>query len=197
MGATSTSVVLSDSDWTRLEAAAARYDRAVSPYYDEVLDEIADRAARTGSLGKADIGALVLWKRVRSDSLAMKGLLTTPDCDVRAATAVMIDAATDPDATLGGAAAAARSALAKLSGDALASALIVSANPARFAVYDRRAHQGLVHLGFALTNTSGRYSRYMTIINQIVEQSTHRPGRWTPRRVDLALFTLGAPPPRL
>lgn len=51
MGAASTPVVLSEGDWTRLEAAAACYDRDTSWHYDEVLDEIADRVARTGSLG--------------------------------------------------------------------------------------------------------------------------------------------------
>lgn len=187
---------LAASAWVQLEDAAARYEAGTSPYYDEVLNEVAARTAHTGSIGKADIGALVLWKRVRSDSL--KRLLTIPDLDVRAVTANMVAAATSTDNTIGEAASSARAALTVLPGfnhgDALASALIVAANPPRFAVYDKRAHNALTQLGIVLTTARGCYSRYMKIIAQIVEESATRPDTWTPRRVDLALFTLGETP---
>lgn len=42
-----------------------RYSRPeTGSSYDEVMLEIQDRAAAAGSVGKADIGALLLWKRL-------------------------------------------------------------------------------------------------------------------------------------
>ncbi len=198
MGSEPDRVVLSTDEWAQLDAAGTRYASSVSPFYDEVLDEVVARAEQQKSLGKADIGALLLWKRLRGDSPAMKALLVTPNETVRAATGESITAARDQAFSTPEAASRARSALSPLPGfargDALASAVIVAANPARFAVYDRRAHHGLASLGIALSNAPGRYSRYMDIVGQVVEQSADRGDALTPRQVDLALFTLEGPP---
>jgi hypothetical protein len=35
--------------------------------YDEVRRDVSDRIDLTGSIGKADIGALLLWKRLRAE----------------------------------------------------------------------------------------------------------------------------------
>ena len=44
------------------------YLSGTSPACDEVLNAVADRIRATASIGKADIGALLFWKRLRADS---------------------------------------------------------------------------------------------------------------------------------
>ncbi|MET9993536.1 hypothetical protein ABZ061_28705 [Streptomyces mutabilis] len=51
---------LGSDGWQRLITARETYARTVSVHYDEVLDQIAQRAQADGCLGKAGIGALVL-----------------------------------------------------------------------------------------------------------------------------------------
>lgn len=62
----------------RLVAAHDKYQHTVSEFYDDVLHEVTDRVAAADSVGKADIGALVFWKRCSSPvrgSTAANGLL--------------------------------------------------------------------------------------------------------------------------
>ncbi|MFF0695135.1 hypothetical protein ACFYU4_21235 [Streptomyces tendae] len=47
--------------WQRLIAACEMYTRSTGVHYDEVLDQVAQRAQSEGSIGKADIGALLLF----------------------------------------------------------------------------------------------------------------------------------------
>lgn len=181
----------------RLMAAHDEYKGAVSPHYDEVLHEVTERVRGAGSLGKADIGALVFWKRLRADTRWVPELMATPENDVRAVTAEAVDAARDSSLTVPDAAKAARSALSKLpgfnSGDALASALLLAAAPERMAVYDRRAHAGLRALDLELSDSRGRYGRYMGIVEdlraQVSRETTGQP--WLARDVDVALYQLG------
>ncbi|MGJ3558078.1 hypothetical protein ACR6C2_00585 [Streptomyces sp. INA 01156] len=60
--------VVSSDGWQRLITARTAYTQAVSAHYDELLHHVAHRAQAEGSLGKADIGALLLWKRLRADT---------------------------------------------------------------------------------------------------------------------------------
>lgn len=164
-------------------------------FYDEVVGEVSERAESDGSLGKADIGALVMWKRLNASTRWADELMKTPDRAVRKATAAAREVALDNDHDIQAAAGCARAALASLpgfkTGDALASAVIYALAPARMAVYDRRAQSGLERLGLVLTARPGRYGRYMALVEQLVVESRSFGAGLSPRDVDLALFTLG------
>lgn len=73
--------------WESLLKAHDAYGSEVSPYYDEVLHEISERASQCGSIGKADIGAIVFWKRLRADTPWVRKLMVIADHDVRQVTA--------------------------------------------------------------------------------------------------------------
>lgn len=181
--------------WIQLSEAHQRYTTDTSAHYDEVLFEVSKRFAEVGSLGKADIGSLLLWKRLRADTKWAKNLMNTPDQEVRQATARTFLLANDNSFDLPEAAKEARSALGPVpgftTGDALASAVIVAAAPTRMAIYDRRAHHGLSLLKIKLTNSRGRYSRYMQEVQNLIEHLAQRDQTWTAREIDQALFTLG------
>ncbi|MFF9131157.1 hypothetical protein ACF1AY_09335 [Streptomyces sp. NPDC014776] len=187
-------VALSREQWQRLVAAQAAYTATVSPHYDEVLHQVTERAVRDGSLGKAEIGALLLWKRLRGDTPWAGELMALPDTDVRRATGAAVTAVRNTFLGRGAAARAGRAALGGLpgfrSGDALASAVLTAAAPARMAVYDRRAHTGLRRLGITLTDTPGRYGRYIGIIDRLLATAPDPVRTWTPREVDTALYFL-------
>ena len=181
--------------WQRLVGGLAAYRRHVSPAYDEVLDEVTGRIAVVGSIGKADIGALLMWKRLRADTPWARELSDMRDADVRAVTAPAVAVVRDVDVPVVDAARAGRGLLGPLPGfrfgDALASAVLVAAAPHRMAVYDRRAHSGLVSLGYDLSSAPGRYGRYMRIVEELREIGLEHDSQWTARDVDLALYQLG------
>jgi hypothetical protein len=184
-----------EETWSRLVAARTSYERQASAAYDEVLVEVAARVSTTGSIGKADIGALVLWKRLRADTRWARRLMDMPDLEVRSRTAQAVDAVRDRTVPVPAAARSGRRLLAALpgftTGDALASALLVAAAPDRMAVYDRRAHAGLELLGEPLSSSSGRYGRYMHLIEKLLATAHQYGHPWTARDVDLALYWLG------
>lgn len=181
----------------RLVSALHGYNTSVSPHYDEVLHEVVRRVEEMQSLGKADIGALVCWKRLRANAPWVAALMACPDTEVRATTAVAVAAVRDATVPVGEAAGAGRSALTGLPGfirgDALASAVLLAAAPTRMAVYDRRAHMGLEMLGIRLSSKPGRYRRYIEILEQLRQDIGAHGADWTNRHVDQALFWLGRP----
>lgn len=69
-----------------LAAALEQYRATECPEYDETLDDLIGRVAAIGSLGKTDLGALLLWKRIRVGAWAEE-LLCTPNSVVRKITA--------------------------------------------------------------------------------------------------------------
>lgn len=178
----------------RLLGALAKYRAKVKPSYDEVLNEVIAHAQETGSLGKAEVGALVLWKRLNASTKWATQLMNTRNAEVRAATAAACEAAeATPEIE-----AAARAARAKVwvlpgfrTGDALASAVLCALVPDRLAVYDRRAHAGLAELEIQLSNNSGRYGRYMVAVEGLRARARVAGHELTVRDVDLALYTLG------
>lgn len=180
-----------------LHAAVEQYHNSASPFYDEVVKEISKRAADQGNLGKADIGALVAWKRLNANTRWMANLMRSSDAAVRASTAEARKSALDDGSTLELAAAGARSALALIPGfgvgDALASAVIYALAPGRMAVYDKRAQAGLELLGLELTSKSGRYGRYMALVDQLVREARVEGLSLSAREIDLGLFILGGP----
>jgi hypothetical protein len=172
-----------------------QYRRTASPNYDETLQDVIGRVATYGCLGKTDLGALFFWKRIPTGAWAEE-LLKMPDSEVREITSVTVIAARDQQLTVSQAARRARQALLDLpgarTGDPFASAVILAAAPDRMAVYDYRAHLGLWLVGLRLADGSGRYYRYMELIEQCrAELAAHGHGSWTAREVDLALFTIG------
>lgn len=73
----------------------------------------------------------------------------------------------------------------------MASTILTAGAPGRMAVFDNRAVDAVVGLGYA--SPGGYYSRYMTIVGDLRGQLSVGSGSvWTARDVDEALFMLGA-----
>lgn len=167
--------------------------------YDEVLREVSSRAATEGSLGKADIGALVLWKRITAQAKWATDLMLTADADVRAATGAAHRYANDASVEIPDAGQAAREALRPLPGmggtAALASAVLLALAPDRMAVWDRRVGAGLTALG-RYPDRAGFYSGYLATAMDLAEAMGTVPGEgpFVPRDVDLALFNMAGSP---
>ncbi|MFE3687595.1 hypothetical protein ACFXPM_30800 [Streptomyces sp. NPDC059095] len=181
--------------WDVLVPARAEYLSTISPHYDEVFWDVAQRIERSGCLGKTDIAALVVWKRLSAQTRWARALMSLPDSQVRAITERAVTSVQDLGLSRGEAAQAGRGAISKLpgfvTGDALASAILTSAAPKRMAVYDQRVQRAIEHLGLTLTDDSGRYGRYMEIIDTLLKQSGGRADCWTARDVDTALYWAG------
>lgn len=187
-------IALNDQRWDQLLVAHARYTAQVSTHYDEVLRDVAAAIEETGSIGKADIGALLFWKRLRANTPWVGKLHAVAEVDVRRVTARAVQAVRDPDLSLSAAASIGREALAALpgfrSGDALASALLTAAAPSRMAIYDVRAHAGLTRLGLTLPPRR-RYGTYLGHLDDLLRGAPEEANDWLPRDVDLALYMLG------
>jgi hypothetical protein len=185
-----------------LAAALDKYRDKACAAYDEVVNEVIDHAEADSNLGKGDLGALLLWKRIRVGAWATK-LLCTAESRVREVTGEAVTEARRLTVLVPEAAANARAILARLDGmknmPAFASAVIYAAAPKRMAVYDYRAHLGLWKVGLPLEEGSGLYCRYMTLVEQCRQkQLEHRGEHWTARDVDLALYQYAEPPrPRI
>ncbi|MDQ1593494.1 MAG: hypothetical protein QOH40_50 [Arthrobacter pascens] len=183
--------------WETLRAAHTAYVAATSPAYDEVLTEVANRIQATASIGKADMGALLFWKRLRADTPWVRDLMKMQDLEVRAVTEGAVSAVNDLSLSVPKAASAGRGALSPLpgfeKGDAYASALLLAAAPLRMAVYDRRANAGLEALGRTLSAAPGRYKRYMEFVEDLRLIAKRQGHTWTARDVDVALYWLGGP----
>ncbi|MFF9677578.1 MULTISPECIES: hypothetical protein [Streptomyces] len=184
--------------WDVLVPARAAYLAAVSPHYDEVFWDVAQHVERAGSLGKRDIAALVVWKRLSAQTRWVTALMSLPDSQVRAVTEQAVASVQDLTLSLGEAARAGRSAISELpgfvKGDALASAILTSAAPTRMAVYDRRVQRAIDLLGLTLTDRPGRYGRYVDLLDTLLKNSGGRADGWTPRDVDTALYWAGKNP---
>lgn len=183
--------------WETLRQSHSAYNSGTSRAYDEVLADVATRIQATGSIGKADIGALLFWKRLRANTPWVSELMTMREVQVRAVTEIAVAAVNDAALPVPQAASNGRRALAELpgfkTGDALASALLLAAAPERMAVYDRRARAGLEALGHTLSSKPGRYGRYMEIVEALRATANRHGHNWTARDVDVALYWLGGP----
>lgn len=181
--------------WDKLLKAHKEYISKTPRAYDEVLDDVAERVRSAKSIGKADIGSLLLWKRLRADTRWVRNLMAIPDQIVREHTYKAVEAVNDLSCPAPEAAVSGRSALSPLpgfqAGDALASALLLAAAPERMAVYDRRAQAGLERLGLQLSSARGRYGRYMELVESIRLTASANGHVWTARDVDVALYWLG------
>jgi hypothetical protein len=193
--ANSASNYLSSEAWDILRRAKEDFQLGATQAYDEVLIEVSDRVRDSASIGKADIGALLFWKRLRADTRWVRELMVMSDKEVRQITTNAVTAVNDTSLNVPAAAAQGRAALSTLPGfgrgDALASALLTAAAPERMAVYDRRAQKGLEKLGLSLSSARGRYGRYMKTIENLSLTAEHYEYCWSAREVDLALYWLG------
>lgn len=183
-----------------LTAALATY-RAnnADGVYDETLDVVVERVRRAGYLTKADIGSLVLWKRISAQTRWARELGKTPDSEVRAATAKACEFA-NADGPIVDAGQEARWALTSLPGmsstseGSLASAVLVACAPTRMAVWDRRVKAGLEHPAVRMPVGRGNryYGRYLEAVVQLQDAMRSEAGEAiVPRDVDLALWQLG------
>ncbi|WP_411373294.1 hypothetical protein ACLH0K_08945 [Arthrobacter sp. MPF02] len=191
----STSNHLTGETWEVLLRAHEDFRSAAAPAYDEVFTEVSERVRASTSVGKADIGALLFWKRLRADTRWVRDLMAMRDVDVRLVTTKAVAAVNDTSKGVPEAASAGRAALSTLPGlargDALASALLTAAAPEHMAVYDRRAQKGLEALGLSLSAARGRYGRYMQIVGDLSSAAKQYGYNWSAREVDLALYWLG------
>lgn len=173
----------------------ARRSYGTDDVYDEALREVSRRILDSGSAGKVDIGALILWKRIQANTPWSGKLNVFSDDEIRAVTKRAFALANDKSVQVPDAAATAREALRSLpgfkTGFSLASALLLAAAPNRMAVYDRRANLGLTRLGLQYSQGAG-YGGYMRIVERLRAEVSDAHGvKWIARDVDLALFMLG------
>lgn len=167
--------------------------------YDETLRIVVNRAASEESLCKADIGSLVLWKRITAQARWSTDLGMCPDAKVRGATGDAWRLANNQSLSIPEAAQAARNALRDLPGlggtGALASALLLACAPTRMAVWDRRVRFALEALGRRPTFGRDFFKRYLGAACSLVEEMQQQAGGdhgsgVTPRHVDLALYEI-------
>lgn len=165
--------------------------------YDEVLREVSSRVANQGSIGKADIGALVVWKRSTATAPWSKKLMNMPDSEVRAVTAGAYEIANDPSKSIPEAGGEARQLLRRVpglgGGGAIASAVLLAMSPTRMAVWDRWANKSLKAIGRKPKGLRHRYKNYLEIVVDLVDAMQESTDSHTviPREVDLALFHAG------
>jgi len=193
------SAALRSRVWDVLIPARAGYLASVSPHYDEVFHDGAQRTERACSLGKTDIAALAVWKRLSAQTRWVTELMSLPDTHVRAVTERAVTAVRDTTLTRGEAARTGRGIIWELpgfrTGDALASAILTAAAPQRMAVYDRRVQHALDTLGLTLTRAPGRYGRYLQLLDDLLRYGAAHADGWTARDIDTALYWTGNPNP--
>ncbi|MGK5112781.1 hypothetical protein [Geodermatophilus sp. CPCC 205506] len=173
------------------------YLKGASPYYDQALAEVASRADRDRSLGKVDLGGLLLWKRLGDYRKWALPLNRMSDEEVRQITGEALEAARDDASGTPEAAARGRERLRLLPGcvqgtGAWPSTILLAAAPQRMAVYDRRAHIGLKKLGYQVGDRIS-YGPYMAAIEALRDMVADSGRIWLARDVDLALYQLGGP----
>ncbi|WP_177371003.1 hypothetical protein [Brachybacterium vulturis] len=169
--------------------------------YDEVLREVSARVGDQGSIGKADIGALVVWKRSTATAPWSKKLMNTPDAKVREITARAFNLVNDSSKSIPNAGDEARQLLRGIpglgGGGAIASAVLLAMSPTRMAVWDRRVNKSLKALGRTPKGRRHHYRNYLEIVVDLVEemQDAIVEGQTVvPRQVDLALYHAAGKP---
>jgi hypothetical protein len=184
-----------DSPIAALVQARGSYPNHEDGYfYDEVLLEVQAVAERSGSIGKGDIGSLLLWKRLNLSTPWTRALNDMSDRDVRTITGLALALARDNGYSIPGSAKAAREALISLpgcrSGQAVASTILTACAPQRMSVYDDRAVAALEQL--QCPPPGGYYSRYMSAVCSLADEVNKAHAlNWCPRDVDKALFMIG------
>jgi hypothetical protein len=175
-----------------------RYQEAnLRETYDETLSVVVDRVLAAGHLTKADIGSLVLWKRISAQTRCPKDLGNTPDSEVRKATGSAFELANDRSRPAAEVGQGARWALNGLPGmsprseGALASSVLVACAPERMAVWDRRVKAALELIGMPIKAGPRYYGRYLERVAELqATMASETDDTFSPRHVDLALWRL-------
>lgn len=185
------------NDITALVDAHAGYpNQEEGSFYDEVLLEVQAAADYSGSIGKRDIGALMLWKRLNLSTRWTRALNELSDHHVRTITASALQLARETTYSIPDAAGLARQALLDLPGcgtssQAVPSTILTACAPERMSVYDTRVVTALKQLRFS--GPIDHYRHYMTVVYSLVDAVNNDRGlHWRPRDVDKALFMLGS-----
>jgi hypothetical protein len=134
--------------------------------------ELQASVEQSGSVGKGDIGSLMLWKRLNMSTSWTLDLNDMRDRKVREITGAATKFANDTALTVPEAAKAARERLRRLpgchSGQTIASTILTAAAPQRMAVYDDHTVAALTRLGIQIPNR--RFSVYMTTVCALAGQ---------------------------
>lgn len=184
-----------------LETLQASQSQHTETTYDEVLREVSARVADQGSIGKADIGALVVWKRSTATATWSKKLMNTPDSEVREVTARAYSLINDSSKSIPGAGGEARQLLRRIpglgGGGAIASAVLLAMSPTRMAVWDRRVNKSLKAMGKSPTGFRHRYTTYLESVVDLADAmqlAAIDSQAVIPREVDLALYHAAGKP---
>jgi hypothetical protein len=175
---------MDDTTARRLVEAIEAYERA-NVEYDSIFHEVHERISADREAGKADIAVIVCWKRAAQGSW-VSDLLARPEREVRQATRAAFAAADDGTAL---------TRLAVLPGfarkEAISTALLCAFDPARWAVMDRNALNGLDLLNRGVTRSRGMTLAYFGRVRELsVCLADWRPGV-NVRDVDKGLYVLG------
>lgn len=183
------------------DALSAQRASDPSDSYDEVLRTVIGRAGAERSLCKADIGSLVLWKRITAQARWSTELGLRSDAEVRRRTGETWRLANDTSLSIPEAGQRARMALVELPGlggtGALASAVLLACAPHRMAVWDRRVGIALDALARRPHSGNGFYGRYLAEACDLADEMgspTRDSAAVTPRDVDLALYAVAGDP---
>lgn len=185
----------------KLAGSIEAYDeRAV--YYDEVFHEVHRRVLSSGSLGKSDLGALVLWKRIQANTKWAERLLLRPEEEVRYVTGEAYSPGKSDEERL--------EILARLDGfrsgkSALASTVLSAWNPGDFGVIDRWSRRSITLFQMwrndnlypiPLAGSIMSYTTYLIMVRHMRDQLTEESGKSiTARDVDKGLFWIGREEP--
>ena len=182
----------------RVEKLLAAYNsypnHADGSPYDEALLDVQAVVEGSGSIGKVEIGALMLWKRLNLNSRWTRELNNMTDREIREITQRAIQLARDPLVHIPEGARQARHALVGLPGcrhgHAVASTILTAGAPRRMAVYDVRAVGALKDL--RCPDPEGSYGKYMETVVALMGEINQTGANWCPRDVDKALYMLRA-----
>jgi len=186
-----------DETRSTLKDARVAYLGMISPHYDEVFDEVAERVRKHGYATKLDLGGLVLWKRLQANTRWASSLGATADATVRDVTGRALSVYQDGALSeVPAKAQAARSVLAELPGfahgDAFVSALLTTFDGNNLAVFDRRANYALgTVLKRPVRSGRGHYGRYIEEVHSLRALVSEPNDIWTARDIDTALYMLG------
>ncbi len=179
--------------WDIPVPARAGYPAGVSPHYNEVFHDIAQRTEHTGSLGTTDIAALAIWKRLSTQTRRATELMPLPDTHIRAVTERVVTAVRDHTVPRSEAARTGRGITWEQpglrTGDTLASALLTATTPHRMAVHNRHAQ----HTLDTPTPTPGRHGRYLHLLDNLLHHGAAPADDWTAHDNDTALYQTGTP----
>lgn len=175
-----------------LRSAYRHFQTLAKESYDEVFTQVHELYIQNGAIGKLEIGALMMWKRLNLNTTWTARLNETPDDEVRRQTRealAILNANEDPTVAMTKARTSLR-VLPGFGGPAVVSTVVSVADPVRFAVYDRNAHAAVVDV-LGLQLKKGYLGEYTSVVTRLRHLVGGNDAPWPARHIDLALYTLG------